>query len=68
MKYRHLLLSTLSLALSACSNEMRYNMLHDTAKQNCRNIPNPQERFECEQQYDQPYGDYKNAREHPESR
>ena len=62
------LLPLTALLFAACSNEMRYDMLHDAAKQNCRDNPNVQERMECEKSYDRPYRDFETQRQYPESR
>jgi len=62
------LLPIFALFFAACSNEMRYDMLHDTAKQNCRDNPNVQERMECEKSYDRPYREYESQQQYPESR
>ncbi|UFS62116.1 hypothetical protein LOH54_10700 [Sulfurimonas sp. HSL-3221] len=56
---------TLGVLACGCSNEMRYDMAHDIAKQNCRNITSPDERRACEGQHDQPYQEYKAAEQYP---
>jgi len=62
------LLPLFALLFAACSNEMRYDMLHDTAKRNCRDNPNVQERMACEKSYDRPYSDFESLQQYPEKR
>ena len=48
----------LMLLTAGCSKETSYYMLHDIAKQQCRDIPNPDERQECEAQHNRTYREY----------
>jgi hypothetical protein len=48
--------------VTGCSKETPYYMLHDIAKQNCRNIVNPEERRSCEAQHNKTYREYEAER------
>jgi hypothetical protein len=50
------------LMIGGCSKETSYNMLHDIAKQKCRDIPNPEERQACEAQHNRTYREYEAER------
>ena len=51
-------LPALLLMLTGCSRETAYYMLHDVAKQECRDILNPEERQECEARHNKTYREY----------
>lgn len=60
------LLLFLSLLFSGCGTRMEYDTLHNMAKQNCRNIPNPDERRACEAKHNTSYDLYRARETYPE--
>ncbi len=61
-----LALPALLLMLTGCSRETAYYMLHDVAKQECRDILNPEERQECEARHNKTYREYEAEHQYSE--